>query len=87
MSDDFVSDLLKRLKRLLPSISDQELESFEESIRNDWGGAEPYIAKKKISAEKKKRAVDEYIGGRPLKEIREKTGVSRASLYRHLKKP
>jgi transcriptional regulator of acetoin/glycerol metabolism len=84
VADDFVSSLLAKLKKLLPSATDDQLTLIEDEIRTEWGGEEPYIAK--TDKRRKDKAVNQYIGGTPIKEIRKKTGISRATLYRHLKK-
>jgi len=86
MADDIVNDMLERVRQACPDITENQLSVIEHQIRNDWGGNETYIQKKRISTAQKQKAVDEYIGGRPVEVIRKKTGVSRSTLYRHLKK-
>lgn len=86
MTQDVVDYILQEIKAEIPSITDEQLEAIEEKTRQQWGGDDAYVAKKKIKHAQKQKAVSEYIGGKPLKLIRQETGVGRATLYRHLKK-
>jgi DNA invertase Pin-like site-specific DNA recombinase len=88
MKDDFVSYMVILVAKICPQLDEQSALELEDQIRQDWGGSEVgYIAKKrKIAPEAKDTAVQEYISGQDLKEIKKNTGISRASLYRHLKK-
>ncbi len=86
MADDIVDYILQEVKVQLPEISEAQLTAIEEKTRSEWGGDEAYVGKKKIKHSQKQKAVTEYIGGKPLKLIRQETGVGRATLYRHLKK-
>jgi DNA invertase Pin-like site-specific DNA recombinase len=88
MKDDFVSYVVKLVAKICPSLDAQAALELEDQIRQDWGGNEVgYIAKKRpITPEKKAKAIQEYIEGQDVKEIKKHTGISRTSLYRHLKK-
>lgn len=86
MAEDIVDYMLNEIKRGIPEISEQVLSEIEEKTRHEWGGDEVYISKKTITTAQKQKAVTEYLGGRPLRDIEKEHGVSRATLYRHLKK-
>jgi len=86
MADDIVDYLLREFRESFPEASEETLSALEEKARGEWGGDEAYVAKKKIKMSQKQKAVTEYIGGKPIKDIKKNTGVGRATLYRHLKK-
>lgn len=86
MALDVVDYMLQEIKTEIPAITDEQLQAIEEKTRQQWGGDEAYISKKKIKSSQKDKAVNDYIDGMALKEIKKSTGVGRATLYRHLKK-
>lgn len=86
MALDVVDFMLQEFKSEIPAITDEQLQQIEDKTRHEWGGDDAYISKKKIRAAQKERAVNQYIGGDSLKDIKKQTGVARATLYRHLKK-
>jgi hypothetical protein len=85
---DFVSYIVTLVEKFCPGMDHDKALELEDQIRQDWGGEEVgYVAKKRrISAEAKAQAIEEYKAGEQLPEIRNHTGVSRATLYRNLKK-
>jgi len=86
MAQDIVDYMLNEIKRGAPEVSEEMLAEIEEKTRIQWGGDEVYISKKTTAAAQKQKVVTEYLGGRPLCEIQKELGISRATLYRHLKK-
>jgi hypothetical protein len=86
MAQDIVDYMLNEIKRVMPEISDQSLIEVEEKARHEFGGDEVYISKKSMTSAQKQKVVTEYLGGRPLREIQKDHGISRATLYRHLKR-
>lgn len=86
MLKDVVDYMLDEIKAEIPAITDAQLAAIEAKTRQEWGGDEAYISKRKIKHAQKQKAVNEYINGIATKEIKKNTGVGRATLYRHLKK-
>lgn len=43
---DIVSDFLERLQTLAPDIPQQTRQVLEAQIRHQWGGTEPYVARR-----------------------------------------
>lgn len=88
MKDDFISYIIHLVAKVCPSLDEEAALELEDQIRQDWGGSDVgYIAKKRRPPpEMKDKAVHEYIAGEDIGTIRKHTGISRASLYRHLKK-
>ncbi|HEU4708747.1 MAG TPA: hypothetical protein VFS17_05490, partial [Methylophilaceae bacterium] len=59
----------------------------EQQIRREYGGSEVWISPpEKIPKQKKDKAVKEYLDGKPVEEVTVRNGISRATLYRHLKR-
>lgn len=86
MADDLLDESAQAIKIAFQEIPADKIDAIFEQLRQKWGGNEAYIAKRKITNQQKQKAVTEYIGGKPLKDISKDTGVGRATLYRHLKK-
>jgi len=86
MAADIVDAMLEEFKAVFPNASAEVLQHIEEKIRTEYGGDECYIAKKKIKSTQKQNAVTDYLGGKPVSQIEKDQGLSRRTLYRHLKK-
>ena len=86
MAQDIVDTMLLEIQQTMPDIQEEMLAAIEEKIRMQYGGQECYVGKKRIKYSQKQKAVTEYLGGKPLKDIEKNQGLSRRTLYRHLKK-
>lgn len=87
---DIVEDIFARVKEIL---GDQfagdisvKLAAEEIKVRQTWGGTEPYIAKKRLPRDVKKKAMDKLNHGVPIREVVSETGISRTEVYRLLKR-
>lgn len=91
MKPDAIRDLIKRLL----SASQRE-GAFTESVafeierewRHEYNGAEIHVSFKPLADRRAQRAapVRDYLDGKPIDEITRSHGISRATLYRYLKK-
>lgn len=90
MAEDIVDFMMQQFRDAIPELNKEQvqekLELIETTTRKHWGGEDAYIAKKKINKAQVKKAVTEYLGGKPFSEIRKETGVGRATIFRHMKK-
>jgi transcriptional regulator of acetoin/glycerol metabolism len=88
VKDDLISDIMKRLLALCgDSFSEAQALQIEEQLRQEYGGCEHWISPPpKVPKQAKEKAVTEYLEGKPINEVIAKNGISRATLYRHLKK-
>jgi len=61
---------------------------IETKVRADFGGQRVRIPKKKkhLTEEAKARAFEDGVSNMPIKEVTEKHGISRRTLYRLLKR-
>ena len=90
MACDAVRDLINRLLQ-----ASQREGSFSESLaieierqwRHDYHGAEIFVSTAPRPDEAKRQAaVKAYLAGEPIAQVTSKTGISRATLYRLLKR-
>jgi DNA invertase Pin-like site-specific DNA recombinase len=95
MSDsDIIEDLLAMVRAEFPQCTDQQADRMDERIRSLWGGQRTHIAKNKHRKpgraakppEVLQRAYADALGPAPTSEVTRRNGVSRATLYRLLKK-
>jgi len=88
--DDFVRDIIKRIRAEYPDIDDATAEKIECDIRHDWGGERPYISRENHIREKKRKKVRDAIKGSGddvrMSAIASSTGVHRSTIYRMLKR-
>jgi len=87
---DIVEDIFSRVRSILgDEFKDQiiiKLEQEEIKIRHDWGGTEPYIAKKRDREKRKQEVKEELNRGSTIKEVTRKTGICRTVIYDMLKR-
>lgn len=91
MKADAIRDLIDRLLA-----ASQRDGSFTESValeierqwRHEYHGADIHVSYKPLSDRRAARAapVRDYLDGKPVGEITRHHGISRATLYRYLKK-
>lgn len=84
---DIVRDIIERFLAAAPETFSEDLAfEIERQVRHEWGGEEVRIAKR--SAEmRREKAATELRAGKPLPEIQQSAGISRATLYRLLNRP
>ena len=80
---DIVSDFLDRLQNLAPDIPHQTRQILEAQIRQQWGGTEPYVAKRPAIVHAI-RLGEALRARKPLAQCVLEEGISRRSGYRIL---
>lgn len=81
---DIVDDFLQRLSQAIPDASPEIRYQIETSIRQSWGGAKPYVAKRVGLSTRKALIGHALRQARPLAEVFAQAGVSRRTGYRIL---
>ena len=81
---DIVDDFLTRLKTLAPEIPAEVTGPLEASMRQQWGGTEPYVGKRPSRLHS--MAIGQALQQRqPLDQAFRSAGIRRANGYRILK--
>lgn len=91
---DIIEDLLAMVRAEFPQCTDQQAASMDERVRAMWGGQRIHIAKNKHrragrgahAPEVLQSAYTDALGPAPTAEVTRRNGISRATLYRLLKK-
>ncbi len=91
MKADAIRDLVHRLVQAAyreGSFTESVAIEIERQWRFDYRGTEINVSYKPLAdrAAARQQPVSEYIDGRPIDEITKRHGISRATLYRYLKK-
>lgn len=88
--NDIVDDIFTRIKAILGDDFQGQivvkLDDVETKIRQDWGGTEPYIARKRDIEKKKADALDRLKSGLSVSEAAKLSDISESSIYRMLKR-
>jgi len=85
---DLVRELLELVHRANPAITAEQLSQIEQEFRERFGGMRTRIAKRKKhpNTEQRARVFAQALTDAPTSEIVESNGISRATLYRYLKR-
>lgn len=88
---DLIRELINRLLEAANregSFTESVALEVERSFRRDFNGAECYVKERTEArlAEKQAIVVDAYLQGQPVDQIVRENGISRATLYRYLKR-
>jgi len=87
---DIVDDIFTRIKDVLGDEFKGQivvrLEQEEVRIRQDWGGTEHYVLKKRDREKKKAQAMEELKRGARICDVVNSTGISRTQIYKMLKR-
>lgn len=91
MKVDIVHELITRILEAAAregSFTESVALEVERSFRRDFNGAECYIKERteQTIARKQEAVVAHYLEGKPVDQITRENGISRATLYRYLKK-
>lgn len=91
MQIDLVRELIDRILAAAQregSFTESMAVEIERSFRHEFNGAECYVKERTPQeiAVKKEVVVDRYLQGQPVDQIIRENGISRATLYRYLKK-
>lgn len=86
---DIVEDIFTRIRKILGQEYQGDIagkiDTEEQRIRQEWGGSETYVSKKRGNEQKREQALQDLKRGIPANEVSRKTGISRAQVYRLLK--
>jgi transcriptional regulator of acetoin/glycerol metabolism len=91
---DIIETLLAMVRAEFPQCTESQAQHLDERIRAQWGGQRLHIAKTRHRkpgnqakpAETLQRAYTDALGSEPTKVITTRHGISRATLYRLMKK-
>lgn len=88
---DLIHELINRLLEAAQregALTKSVALEVERSFRRDYNGAECYVKERTEHSivEKQTAVVDAYLQGRPVEQIVRENGISRATLYRYLKR-
>ena len=81
---DIVDDFLTRLQQHVPDLQPTIRHQIESGIRQEWGGAYPYVAKKASRMTRKNLVAAGLKSANSLKECFAQANVSQATGYRIL---
>jgi len=91
MSGDMLRELIKRLLEAAEregSFTEEVAASVERDFRREFRGAEIYVSERpaRMPESKKQAVINAYLQDKPIPDIIKENGISRAALYRCLKK-
>ena len=84
---DVVSELINRMLDAANregGLTESLAREVERAFRHEFSGEKFYV--KREPTPKKTAAVTDYLSGQPLEQITKHHGISRATLYRHMKR-
>ena len=86
-SDDFVCDVLRLLRQLLPKITDELAAQADAALRERWGGDRPYIARRSGEgrSDRNDRIRRDYLAGERFELLERRYGLSQRQLIRVVK--
>lgn len=88
--DDIIEDIFIRIKEVLGDEFQGQivvkLAGIETKIRQDWGGTEPYIAKKRDIQKRKAAALEKLKQGLSVKLAAKQSDVSENYIYMMLRR-
>jgi hypothetical protein len=82
---DIVDDFLTRLQQHVPSVAPETRLQLESSLRQSWGGTEPYVGKRLSSRSRTWAVANGLRRALPLREVFQSAGVGRSTGYNILK--
>ena len=90
MRVDIVRELIRRILEAASregALTESIALEIERSFRREYAGSEYYVKKMNSpGAQAREQIVSDYMAGKPEKQIIANVGLSRATIYRHLKK-
>lgn len=85
---DIVREILRQVAAAAPQCGPEEMRRIELEVRSRFGGRRWFVAKAKpVSPERHRAIVQDGLTNMSTAEIVSKHGISRATLYRLMKKP
>lgn len=90
MSNDLISELVNRLliAQQEGKLTRENAQRIEQEFRREFNGAECYVKERTttVVTRKQEAVVNAYLAGQPVDRITRENGISRATLYRYLKR-
>ena len=85
--DDFVCDVLRVLRELLPKITDDQAAAADLAVRERWGGDRPYIAKRlgEGRSERNDRIRRDYLAGERFELLERRYGITSRRILQIIK--
>lgn len=81
---DIVDDFLTRLQQLVPNLPPDAPVQLEKTLRQQWGGTEPYVGKRLSRVTRTTLVSAGLRQSKTLKEVFAQAGVARRTGYRIL---
>ena len=81
---DIVDDFLSRLQQLVPNLPPDAPIQLEKTLRQQWGGTEPYVGKRLSRVTRTTIVASGLRQSKTLKEVFAQAGVARRTGYRIL---
>ncbi len=81
---DIVDDFLSRLQQLVPNLPPDAPIQLEKTLRQQWGGTEPYVGKRLSRVTRTAIVASGLRQSKTLKEVFAQAGVARRTGYRIL---
>ena len=81
---DIVDDFLSRLQQLVPNLPPDAPVQLEKTLRQHWGGTEPYVGKRLSRVTRTTIVAAGLRQSKTLKEVFAQAGVARRTGYRIL---
>lgn len=85
---DIVLEVLQRVRAVSAALTDEQANQIEADVRAEYGGMRVRIPKRKKhpTAEQRSAVYRDALTSMPDKDIQAEHGISRASLYRYVKR-
>lgn len=88
MKESSGADILELIIRLAQAegLPEEAAQIIEQTVRSEYGGQRVFIPKRKKGEHARRQAFADAVSNLPTKEVTERHGISRATLYRMLKR-
>lgn len=85
---DIVLLVLQRVRAVTPALSEEAAQKIEQQVRAEYGGRRLFVPKgaKRLTPEQREAVFKDGLSNMPTSEITTKHKISRATLYREMKK-
>lgn len=86
---DIVREILRMVALVVPNLAPDLVKRVETDVREQFGGRRWFVAKgkqRRLSSDERKQFVIDAVSNLRDDELQQRYGVSRATLYRHMKR-
>ena len=86
-ADDFVCDVLRLVRQLIPKITDELAAQADAALRERWGGDRPYIARRlgQGRSERNERIRRDYLAGERFELLERRYGITSRRILQIIK--